>query len=142
MVSCTHKYSTPQYEGQEILADFLGNDPPPYLCSHVLYVCADAAFMQGKSLLLMKRCSLTPHSSPTRWNLSTSTCSSPTFSQFCPGASPCRPLKSTHASTSQSLPSWMVLFLRSNYRKQAHANGYFQDGRLYPRPHHRHCHPQ
>jgi hypothetical protein len=25
-------------EGQEILADFLGNDPPPYLCSsmHVL----------------------------------------------------------------------------------------------------------
>ncbi len=31
-----------------------------------------------------------------------------------PGASPCRPLNSTHASTSQSLPSSMVLFLRSN----------------------------
>jgi hypothetical protein len=41
-------------EGKEILADFLGKDPPPYLCSHVLYVCADAALMQGKSLWLMK----------------------------------------------------------------------------------------
>jgi hypothetical protein len=46
-------------DGQEILADFLGNDPPPYLCSHILYVCADAALVQGKSLWLMKCCSST-----------------------------------------------------------------------------------
>jgi hypothetical protein len=83
------------------------------------YVCADAVLMQGKSLLLMKGGSSTPPSSPTRWNLSTSTCSPPTFSRSCPGASPCRPLKSTHASTSQSLPSSMVLFLRSHLQTRS-----------------------
>jgi hypothetical protein len=37
-------------DGQEFLADFLGNDPPDYPCSDYLNVCADAALMQGESL--------------------------------------------------------------------------------------------
>jgi hypothetical protein len=47
-------------DGQEILADFLGNDLPPYLCAHVLYACADAALMQGKILMADDRLLVDP----------------------------------------------------------------------------------